>query len=195
MSSSDGTPTSSGGAGAWVCSFTASSPIGGVESVDRAPAPSACTSSSTPRFPGCRWLSSRSDMSSPPSGCIHLPARAATQRGEGSAPDACSAPRSARRLRYRAPMPFTKESREVGDLVGPGDGVHRLIVLVQAVAPDEVVYLHRHDGGDQILRVVSGEVLVEGEGEPRRCVAGEIAVVPAGAPHGFAGTGEPALLE
>jgi quercetin dioxygenase-like cupin family protein len=92
-------------------------------------------------------------------------------------------------------MPFTKESRDVGDLVGPADGVHRLIVLVQAVAPDEIVYLHRHDGGDQILRLVSGELLVEVDGETRTCVAGEIAVVPAGASHGFAGTGAPALLE
>jgi quercetin dioxygenase-like cupin family protein len=92
-------------------------------------------------------------------------------------------------------MPFIRESREVGDLVGPSTGVQRLIVLIQPVAPDEIVYLHRHDGGDQILRLLRGELLVEVDGETRTCGAGEIAIVPAGASHGFAATGEPALLE
>jgi quercetin dioxygenase-like cupin family protein len=92
-------------------------------------------------------------------------------------------------------MPFIKENRESGELVGTSEGLKRIIVLSQPVAPDEVVYMHRHDGGDQILRLVSGELLVQIGDETRTCVAGETAVVPAGQPHGFMGTGEPALLE
>lgn len=92
-------------------------------------------------------------------------------------------------------MPFTKESRAVGEIVGSATELRRLIVLIQAVAPDETVYLHRHDGGDQILRLLSGELLVEVGGETRICVASDIAVVPAGVSHGFSARGAPALLE
>ena len=92
-------------------------------------------------------------------------------------------------------MPFLTESRAVGELVGSDSGLRQLIVLNQPVAPDEVVYMHRHAGGDQILRVLSGELRVEIAGEVRTCVAGDIAAVPAGESHGFAGTGAPALLE
>jgi quercetin dioxygenase-like cupin family protein len=92
-------------------------------------------------------------------------------------------------------MPFIQESRESGELMGARDGLRHLMVLIQPVAPDEVAYLHRHDGGDQVLRVVSGALLVQIGDETRHCVAGEIAVVPAGETHGFRGTGAPALLE
>jgi len=92
-------------------------------------------------------------------------------------------------------MPFIKESRAVGELVGAGTGLRRIIVLIQSVAPDEIVYMHRHADGDQILRVLSGELRVEVSGETRTCAASDIAVVPAGESHGFAAMGEPALLE
>jgi len=92
-------------------------------------------------------------------------------------------------------MPFIKESRDAGELVGAGSGLRRLSVLIQSVAPDEIVYMHRHAGGDQILRVLSGELRVEISGDVRTCGAADIAVVPAGESHGFAAMGAPALLE
>ena len=92
-------------------------------------------------------------------------------------------------------MPFIKESRAVGDLAGPDAGLRRLIVLIQPVAPEETVYMHRHPDGDQILRLLSGELNVELAGETRTCAPSDIVVVPAGESHGFAATGAPALLE
>jgi quercetin dioxygenase-like cupin family protein len=91
-------------------------------------------------------------------------------------------------------MPFSSRTTDVGVVAGREHGLRRLIVQVQPVAPDEVAFLHRHDG-DQILIVLEGEVLIEVDGEQEVCRAGEMGVAPAGAPHGFLGLGTPALLE
>jgi quercetin dioxygenase-like cupin family protein len=92
-------------------------------------------------------------------------------------------------------MPFSTSSSDVGVIAGPAHGLRGLIVQVQAVTPDEIGYLHRHDTADQILRVLQGEVLMEVAGEARVCRAGEMALVPAGSPHGFRGLEAAALLE
>jgi quercetin dioxygenase-like cupin family protein len=92
-------------------------------------------------------------------------------------------------------MPFSKRTHEVGVIAGAEHGLGQLIVRVQAVAPDDVGNLHRHDTADQILSVLEGEVLIEVDGEARICRAGEMGIAPAGAVHGFLGLGSPALLE
>jgi len=91
-------------------------------------------------------------------------------------------------------MPFSASRREPGVVAGPAHGLGRLIVLVQPVAADEVATPHHHHG-DQLLRVLDGEVLVEVDGEARTCRAGDVAIAPAGAVHTFRGLGAPALLE
>ena len=92
-------------------------------------------------------------------------------------------------------MPFSTRTSDVGVIAGSEQGLQRLIVQVQPVAPDEIGHLHRHDNADQILCVLQGEVLIEVDGDARVCPPGEIAVVPAGTSHGFLGLGAPALLE
>jgi quercetin dioxygenase-like cupin family protein len=91
-------------------------------------------------------------------------------------------------------MPFSTRTTAEGVFAGPEEGLERLLVQIQPVAPDEVVFLHRHDG-EQILMVVEGEVLIEVDGHARVCRAGDVAVAPTGAAHGFCGLGAPALLE
>lgn len=83
----------------------------------------------------------------------------------------------------------------MGVIAGPEHGLRRLIVQVQPVAPHEVGHLHRHDSADQILCVVRGEVLIEVDDQSMVCHPGEMAVVPAGSPHGFLGLEAPAVLE
>jgi mannose-6-phosphate isomerase-like protein (cupin superfamily) len=92
-------------------------------------------------------------------------------------------------------VPFVRETGEVGVIADASTGLRRLVVQLQPVAADEVAYLHRHDAGDQILRVLRGEVLMRVGNEVRRCAVGDTAVVPRGVAHGFAGTGAPALME
>jgi quercetin dioxygenase-like cupin family protein len=92
-------------------------------------------------------------------------------------------------------MPFSSRTSEVGVTAGPEHGLQRLIVQVQPVAPEEIGHIHRHDGADQILCVLQGEVLIEVDGQSMVCRPGEMGVVPAGSPHGFVGLATPALLE
>jgi quercetin dioxygenase-like cupin family protein len=92
-------------------------------------------------------------------------------------------------------MPFSTRTTEVAVVAGPQQGLRHLIVRVQAVAPDDVGHLHRHDAADQILSVLDGEVLIEVDGDTRICRVGEMGIAPAGAVHGFLGLGLPALLE
>lgn len=92
-------------------------------------------------------------------------------------------------------MPFSTRTSDVGVIAGPEQGLRRLIVQVQPVAPDEVGHLHRHDDADQILCVLHGEVLIEADGQSMVCRPGEMGIAPAGSPHGFRGLGAPALLE
>jgi quercetin dioxygenase-like cupin family protein len=92
-------------------------------------------------------------------------------------------------------MPFSTRTNDVGVIAGPEQGLRRLIVQVQPVAPDEVGHLHRHDAADQILCVLQGQVLIEVDGQSMVCRPGEMGIAPAGSPHGFRGLGAPALLE
>jgi quercetin dioxygenase-like cupin family protein len=92
-------------------------------------------------------------------------------------------------------MPFSTRTRDVGVVAGPEQGLRRLIVQVQPVAPHEAGHLHRHDHADQILCVLQGEVLIEVDGQSMACRPGDMGIAPAGSPHGFLGLGAPALLE
>jgi quercetin dioxygenase-like cupin family protein len=92
-------------------------------------------------------------------------------------------------------MPFSNRASTVGEIAGSDQGLQRLILRVQPVAPDDVGHLHRHDNADQILCVLQGEVLIEVDGDARVCQPGEMGLVPAGTSHGFLGLGAPALLE
>src|SRR6266508_2062572 len=91
-------------------------------------------------------------------------------------------------------MAFSSRRSDPGVVAGLEHGLRRLVIRVQPVAPDEVASLHRH-GGEQILVALSGEVLVEVDGEARICRVGDLGAAPAGAVHRFRGLGAPALLE
>jgi quercetin dioxygenase-like cupin family protein len=95
---------------------------------------------------------------------------------------------------HNAPNPFSTRRSDPGVVAGPEHGLRRLIIRVQPVAPDDIGWLHRHDG-DQLLCVLAGEVLIEVDGERRICREGELGIAPAGAAHGFLGLGAPATLE
>ena len=92
-------------------------------------------------------------------------------------------------------MPFSTRTSDVGAIAGPEHGLRRLILRVQAVAPDDIGHLHRHDTADQILCVLEGKVLIEVDGRSKICGPGEMGIAPAGSPHGFLGLGAPGLLE
>jgi quercetin dioxygenase-like cupin family protein len=92
-------------------------------------------------------------------------------------------------------MPFSTRRTDPGVVAGAEHGLRRLIVRVQAVRPDDVGHLHRHDTAEQILCVLEGRVLIEVDGESRVCGPGEMGIAPVGTAHGFLGLGAPALLE
>jgi mannose-6-phosphate isomerase-like protein (cupin superfamily) len=94
-------------------------------------------------------------------------------------------------------MPFVNElaaDRAEGVVAGPSDGTRELIVVRQRVGLSECGWLHRHDG-DQIMRVLSGSLVIALGDEQRRCKRGAVAVIPPGTWHGFLGGDEEALLE
>jgi Cupin domain len=64
----------------------------------------------------------------------------------------------------------------------------------QRVGPRERGWLHRHDA-DQVMRVLSGSLVIAVGDEQRRCEGGALAVIPPGAWHGFLGGEHEALLE
>jgi quercetin dioxygenase-like cupin family protein len=94
-------------------------------------------------------------------------------------------------------MPFVNElagDRAEGVVAGPSDGTRELIVVRQRVGPREHGWLHRHDA-DQIMRVLSGSLVIAVGDEQRRCERGAVAVIPPGTWHGFLGGDGEALLE
>jgi len=52
------------------------------------------------------------------------------------------------------------------------------------LGPGEGGPLHLHHG-DEILRILSGEVQVTVGSETRRCSAGDVVIIPTDTPHGF----------
>jgi quercetin dioxygenase-like cupin family protein len=94
-------------------------------------------------------------------------------------------------------MPFVNElaaDRAEGVVAGPSDGTRELVVVRQRVGPHERGWLHRHDA-DQLMRVLSGSLVIAVGDEQRRCERGALAVIPPGAWHGFLGGKHQALLE
>jgi hypothetical protein len=70
-------------------------------------------------------------------------------------------------------------------VAGRPDGLQRLMVVSGRLPADGgrgPVHAHL---GDEVLRIVSGEVVVRVGAERRRCRAGDVAVVPARVLHGF----------
>jgi quercetin dioxygenase-like cupin family protein len=71
----------------------------------------------------------------------------------------------------------------------------RTLLLIRGTLPaEDRGWIHYHDG-DEIIRVLRGEVtIVVGRGR-KRCVPGDVAVVPPNTRHGFVVGREPALVE
>ena len=69
-------------------------------------------------------------------------------------------------------------------VAGRHNGLRDLMVLGGRLMKRDVSPVHRHDG-DEVIRVVSGSVLVRIGDETRVCRAGDVAVLGPGVPHGF----------
>ncbi|MFI7586221.1 cupin domain-containing protein [Spongisporangium articulatum] len=69
-------------------------------------------------------------------------------------------------------------------VAGRHNGLRDLMVIVARLLPGDVGPLHVHDG-DEVLRVVKGEVQVRVGEETRRLEKDDVAVVGPGVPHGF----------
>jgi quercetin dioxygenase-like cupin family protein len=68
-------------------------------------------------------------------------------------------------------------------LVGPDDGIGRLLVVRGLLPAGDRGWVHAHDG-DEVIRVLSGEIEFLVGGQRRRCRAGETAVIGPLVTHG-----------
>jgi quercetin dioxygenase-like cupin family protein len=69
-------------------------------------------------------------------------------------------------------------------VAGRQHGLRRLMVVAGRLPKGDIGPMHVHEG-DEVLRVVSGEILVRCGDERRACHAGDLVVVPPVVPHGF----------
>jgi quercetin dioxygenase-like cupin family protein len=69
-------------------------------------------------------------------------------------------------------------------LAGRKDGVTRLLVASGRMAAGDHGAVHLH-AGDEVLRIVNGELVVRVGDERRRCREGDIAIIPPNTWHGF----------
>ncbi len=69
-------------------------------------------------------------------------------------------------------------------LAGRSQGLQRLMVAAGRLPSSDVGIVHVHHG-DEVLRVVSGEILVRCGDSRRVCGPGDLIVVPPDMPHGF----------
>jgi mannose-6-phosphate isomerase-like protein (cupin superfamily) len=69
-------------------------------------------------------------------------------------------------------------------LAGRGNGLTRLLVASGRMAANDLGTVHLH-AGDEVLRVVSGELLIRIGDERRHCQKGDIAIIPPNTWHGF----------
>lgn len=76
------------------------------------------------------------------------------------------------------------EGTGFGLVAGPPQGLRRLLVAGGRVPAGDPGHVHLHHG-EEIIRVVSGEIVVRVGDERRTCRAGDLAVVPADTVHGF----------
>ena len=77
-------------------------------------------------------------------------------------------------------------------VAGREDGLRRLMVVAGRLPTGDVGPIHVHHG-DEVLRVVSGDIVVACGEERRSCHAGDLVIVPADTPHGFRVTAETVL--
>jgi quercetin dioxygenase-like cupin family protein len=93
-------------------------------------------------------------------------------------------------------MPFVNElaaDRAEDVIAGPADGTRELMVVRQRVGPCERGWLHRHDA-DQVMRVLSGSLLIAAGDEELRCERGAVAVIAPGTVARLPGSEDEALL-
>ncbi len=69
-------------------------------------------------------------------------------------------------------------------LAGRVDGLRRLMLASGRVPAGAPVTMHQH-AGDEMVRIISGEVMFRVGDERRLCQAGDIAVIPPDTVHGF----------
>ena len=69
-------------------------------------------------------------------------------------------------------------------LIGPDDGIGRLLVVRGLLPAGDRGWVHAHDR-DEVIRVLGGEIEFLVGGQRQRCRAGESAVIPPQVTHGF----------
>lgn len=77
-------------------------------------------------------------------------------------------------------------------VAGRAQGLHRLMVVAGRLPEGDIGPVHLHQG-DEVLRVVSGEVLVRCGDEQRLCRPDDVVIVAPGVLHGFRVTAETVL--
>ena len=90
--------------------------------------------------------------------------------------------------------PDRQHPLELNTLIGPQDGATRLFLLRGTRTRGMGVGLHWH-GGEEAIRVMSGEVRFRVGNETKVCSAGEIAFSPPQTEHGFVVQSEEAVME
>lgn len=68
-------------------------------------------------------------------------------------------------------------------------GLTRLVLAAGRLGPGQGGPLHLHHG-EEILRILSGEAVVQVGDQHRRCGAGDVVIIPADVVHGFVTLGE-----
>jgi len=79
-------------------------------------------------------------------------------------------------------------------LIGPQDGATRVFLIRGTRRRGMGAGLHRH-GGEEAIRVISGEIRFRVGSETKVCSAGEIAFIPPQTGHGFVVLSEEAVIE
>jgi quercetin dioxygenase-like cupin family protein len=69
-------------------------------------------------------------------------------------------------------------------LAGPAHGLRRVVFAGGRFPAGDYGPVHQHSG-DELLRIVSGELLVRVGDERRTCRAGDLVIIPPDTPHGF----------
>jgi quercetin dioxygenase-like cupin family protein len=69
-------------------------------------------------------------------------------------------------------------------VAGRRQGLQRVMWVVGRLPQGDTGPIHAHEG-DEVLRVVSGQILVRSGDEERLCRSGDLVVVPPGVLHGF----------
>lgn len=69
-------------------------------------------------------------------------------------------------------------------IAGRKEGLRQIVLAAGQLGPGEGGPLHLHHG-EEILRILSGEVQVTVGSETRRCSAGDVVIIPTDTPHGF----------